>query len=188
MVREDDEHGYYHTGNVFYVSEFDKDMTDYFMIPFYRAVEEQAEAAGTIDMYINSYGGDTHQAFHLVSMMEIAKGHGVTVRTIVTDTAMSSGSIVSVAGSPGERYVARDASLLVHYGYVYSGEVSTPLQVQRNREHHEKHFSHILSHYEKYCSIPNLSDKMNDDNYYITGVQAKRWGMADKFLDKFVLP
>lgn len=185
----DEEHGYFHTDNVFYISEFDKDMTDYLVIPFYRAIAEQAKLDdGHIDMYVNSYGGDTHLAFHLVSMMEMAKAHGVLVRTIVTDTAMSSGSIVSVAGTPGERYVAKDASLLVHYGFIYSGEVSTPLQVRRNREYHETHFKHILKHYQKYCKIPDLEDKMNDDNYYITGMQAKRWGMADKFLDKFLLP
>lgn len=187
----DEDHGYFHTENVFYVSEFDKDMTDYFVIPFYRAIKEQAEKAhreqAYIDMYVNSYGGETHLAFHLVSMMELAKAKGVIVRTIVTDTAMSSGSIVSVAGTPGHRYVAKDASLLVHYGYIPVAEVTTPLQAQRNRVYHETHFKHILKHYERYCDIPELEDKMNDDNWYITGTQAKSWGMADKYLDRFDL-
>lgn len=193
MLTEDrDElHGYFHTENVFYISEFDKDMTDYLVIPFYRAIKEQVEeyphGGGRIDMYVNSYGGETHLAFHLVSMMELAKAKNIIVRTIVTDTAMSSGSIVSVAGSEGHRYVAKDASLLVHYGYIPVAEVTTPLQAQRNRVYHETHFNHILRHYERYCDIPELEDKMNDDNCYITGTQAKRWGMADKFLDKFDL-
>lgn len=191
MRMDDEEHGYYHIDNVFYISEFDKDMTDYLIIPFYKAIKEQSElvggVGGRIDMYINSYGGETHLAFHLVEMMEVAKRAGITVRTIVTGTAMSSGSIVSVAGSEGHRYVAKDASLLVHYGYIPVAEVTTPLQAQRNRVYHETHFNHILRHYEKYCDIPELEDKMNDDNYYITGVQAKRWKMADHYLDKFDL-
>jgi ATP-dependent protease ClpP protease subunit len=191
MLTDDESHGYYHFDNVFYITEFDKDMTDYLVIPFTRAIKEQVDKAhretAYIDMYVNSYGGETHLAFHLVSMMEVAKAAGVIVRTIVTDTVMSSGSIVSVAGSKGHRYVAKDGSLLVHYGYIPVAEVTTPLQAQRNRVYHETHFDHILRHYNTYCDIPDLVDKMQDDNYYITGAQAKRWGMADHFLDKFDL-
>lgn len=175
---------YYHD-NTFYIGAFDEDMEDYLIIPFQRCIRQQAdEEEGLIDMYINSYGGWTHLAFHLVEMMELAKSYGITVRTIVTNSAMSSGSIVSVAGTPGQRFVSKNAIYLIHYGYIYPAVHSTPLQVDRERIYQKNHFKHILNHYKKYCDIPDLEERMKDDDWYLTAAQAKRWGVADHYLDR----
>lgn len=180
--------GHYYTDNVFYINDFDDNMVKHVFIPFYEAVvRESLKEDGHIDMFINSYGGEAHLAFHLVSLMEKAKSYGVTVRTIVTGAAMSCGSYVSVAGTPGERYVAKDATFLIHYGQVHAPWFETPVQNQRHHEYTKRHFKKILDHYNKYCDIPDLADKINDDLLFITSAQARRWSMADKDIAKLDL-
>jgi len=177
-------------GNVFYISDFDEGMETDILIPFIKEVKNQAKYKdGHIDLWINSYGGYAHIVFHLVEQMEIAKRMGVKVRTIVTSAAYSCGSIIAVAGSEGERYIAKDAKHLAHYGRVFSQQ-STPEQVERNTNYADQHFKHILNHYKKYCKGPTpheLEEAMKDDMYFIGARQAIKWGMADKYIDKLEL-
>lgn len=177
----------YHDGrNTFYIGEFDGDMEANIIMPLTAAVKQQAELRdGRIDMFVNSYGGNAHVAQHVVELMEIAKREDVVVRTMVTGAAYSAGSMIAVAGTPGERYIAKDAMHLAHYGAIPSDDNTTPLQAQRNHAAAQMFFKQMVAHYEKYCCIPNLREQLLDDDWYITSSQAKRWGMADKFLDKY---
>lgn len=160
------------------------------LIPMIQEVKRQSKLKdGKIDLWVNSYGGYAHIAFHIVEQMELAKRLGVTVRTIVTSAAYSCGSIVAVAGTKGERYIAKDAKHLAHYGTVY-GQDSTPEQVERRTAYAREHFKHILEHYKKYCEGPTpheLEEAMKDDMYFIPARKAISWGMADKTIDKLVL-
>lgn len=171
--------------NVFYLGDFDEDLEKEVVLPLTAEVKHQSRMKkGRIDLHINSYGGLADVAFHLVDLMEIAKREGVTVRTYVPSAAYSAGSILAVVGTPGERYIAKDAHHLAHYGHIYAaGE--TPTQVERAGARAQRFFKKVYKHYETYCEIPDLEKHILDDNWYITASQAKRWKMADKFSDRF---
>lgn len=180
--------GYHDGKNTFYIGEFDGAMEASLIIPLTLAVKQQSNLTdGRIDMFVNSYGGNAAVAFHLVELMEMAKREDVVVRTMVTSAAYSAGSIIAVAGTPGERYIARDALHLAHYGYSPGGEDATPLQAMRNHDATQMFFKQVKKHYEKYCDIPNLEENLLADDWYITAAQAKRWKMADQYLDKYVM-
>ena len=172
--------------NHFYIGEFDGGMEE-ILPPLSIEIERQAEYRyGVVNLFINSYGGNADIANHMVSLIEIAKSHDVTVRTIVTGAAYSAGSYVAVTGTPGERYIARHASHLVHYGTI-TALAGTPTQQDRAHEFNRMWFKQTIEHYGKYAAIPNLADHINDDGFYIPAVKCMRWKMADKYLDKFVL-
>lgn len=178
--------GYHDGRNTFYIGEFDGNMEESLMIPITLAVKQQSNLKdGRLDLFINSYGGNAHLLMHMVELVEMAKREGVVVRTIVTGAAYSAGSMLAVAGTPGERYIAKNAMHLAHYGNTGADGDETPLQAQRRHDANQLMFQQVVKHYEKYCEIPDLEENLVDDNWYITATQAKRWRMADKFLDKY---
>lgn len=178
--------GYHDGRNTFYIGEFDGDMEANLIIPLTLAVKNQAAIKdGHLDLFVNSYGGNAAIAFHIVELIELAKRNDVVVRTMVTSAAYSAGSIIAVAGTPGERYIARDAQHLAHYGSSPSGADETPVQAQRKHDATQTFFKQVASHYKKYCNIPELEENLLEDDWYISSREAIKWKMADKYLDKY---
>lgn len=172
-------------GNIFFLADFDDSMERDIIVPLTRQIQKQRRYNdGRIDLYINSFGGYRHLVFQLISLVEMAKREGIVVRTIVPDVAYSAGSILAVTGTPGERYIEKTAEHLLHYGFTGSAE-STPEQVERNYAQKNEGFKKILRHYEKYCNVPDLERAMNDDSFYVPAAKCIKWGLADKYMDKF---
>lgn len=176
-----------HEDNIFFIGDFDDALEDRVIIPLTQQVAEQSDAKdGRIDLYINSVGGYVHLVNHMVELVEIAKSQGVVVRTIVPDMAFSAGSALAITGTPGERYIARKAEHLIHYGQIMSFE-TTPEQIKRFTAWKDRKFKANLEHYKKYCNIPDLDKHILDDGFFVTAQQALKWGMADKYMEKLEL-
>lgn len=170
--------------NVFFIGDFDDTLEQYVVSPLTAEILKQAkEKDGRIDLWITSYGGYVHLATHLVELVEYAKRQGVTVRTIVPSTAFSAGSMLAIAGTPGERYIGRNADHLIHYGQIGSAE-TTEEQIKRYTKWKTKMFRANIAHYEKYANVPDLANKISDDGYFVTAAEAIRWKMADKYIEK----
>lgn len=170
--------------NVFFLSDFDDSMEGGLIIPLTREIQRQAgKTDGIIDLWVNSFGGYAHLAMHVIELMEVAKGLGVTVRTIVPSVAFSAGSMVAIAGTPGERYIARDAEHLIHYGRTGSVE-ETPKQIERFSAYKTRDFQRTLKLYEKYAEVPNLDVEMMDNGYFIDARKCVKYKLADHFMDK----
>ena len=171
-------------GNVFFIGDFDDAMED-LLIPLTREIQRQREADSEqrIDLYINSVGGGLYLLQHIIELIELAKADGITVRTIVTSFAYSAGSLLAISGSEGERYIARGAEHMIHYGN--GGYASaTPVQAKRQNNKLKREFKWNVNHYKKYANIPDLKKKMADDNYYITADKCIEWGLADFYMDE----
>ncbi len=174
----------YNENNIFQISDFD-DALEQVLVPMTREIQRQAGIKyGHIDVYINSFGGYAHVVNQFVEMFEVAKRNDVIVRTIVPGVAFSAGSMLAVAGTVGERFIARTAEHLVHYGSIGSVE-TTPTQVERYNEMKRRDFKKTLAHYKKYCDIPNIEEHLKDDGFFVVANNAIKWGMADHYLDKF---
>lgn len=172
-------------GNVFFITDFDDNMESSLIVPLIKEIQNQRRLRdGSLDLYVNSFGGYRHLAFQIVSLLEIAKRDGIRVRTIINDIAYSAGSIVAIAGTPGERYIEKNAEHLIHYGFTASSE-STPEQIERNYLQKKEGFDKIKRHYQKYANVPNLEELMNDDNAFIPAAKCIKFGLADKYLEKF---
>lgn len=172
---------------MFFIGDFDDSLENTIIIPLTTEIKKQAEYKhGQIDLVINSIGGYLHLVNHMIELVEIAKREGVKVRTIVPDIAYSAGSMLAITGTKGERYVGKRAEHLVHYGQIMSFE-TTEQQVDRFTAHKKRLFKANFEHYQKYCKIPNLSQQMLDDGYFVTAKDAIKYDMADKLMDRLVL-
>lgn len=176
----------FHDGNIFYFTDFDDGMEANLVLPFTKAIQRQRDLrSGRLDLYINSFGGYGHLVDHLVELVEIAKRDGVVVRTIVPSLAASAGSMLAITGSPGERYIAKNAEHIVHYGTAIGTAESTPKQIERWAGYKNRDFKNTLSLYRKYCNIPGLDEELMDDGFSIPANKCIKWGLADKYIDKF---
>lgn len=176
----------YRKGNVFYIGEFDGEMEQNILTALVTETQKQSELRdGRLDLYVNSYGGVKDIADHVVQLMEVAKAHEVTVRTIITGAAYSAGSMVAVAGSEGERYMAKTSLHLVHYGASMIASRS-PVEAERNHTVDKLFYRQVKNHYRNYCEIPDdiLDAGLDIDMWHITYAEAKRWKMCDKPLDR----
>ncbi|MFZ9848027.1 MAG: ATP-dependent Clp protease proteolytic subunit [Flavobacteriales bacterium] len=65
----------------------------------------------TLTLYINSPGGNLADAFALIDIMRNSKH---TIRTIGMGNVMSAAFLIFAAGTRGERYIAKNTSILCH--------------------------------------------------------------------------
>lgn len=176
----------YRDENRFYITgEFNKDMEDGVVSHLRKEIDKQADRKdGLIELNISSNGGNAYVLVQIVELVELAKRKGVKVRTVVTSHAYSCGSMLAVTGTKGERYISRYAEHLVHYGQFDGYRKSTPLQVERDADRFRRWTGTILSHYERYCNIPDVADRLKDDSLWIPADDAIEWGLADKYADE----
>jgi ATP-dependent protease ClpP protease subunit len=173
-------------GNIFYFTDFDDNMEANLVLPLTREIQHQRRLKhGQLDLYINSFGGYGHLVDHLVELVGLAKRNDIVVRTIVPSLAASAGSMLAITGTPGERYIARSAEHIVHYGTTIGTAETTPKQIERWAGFKNRDFKNVLTHYRKHCDIPNLDAEMMDDGFSIPATKAIAYGMADKYLEKF---
>lgn len=177
----------YIDGSAVFINDFD-DGVDELTLDLVRLIKEKIllaaqDAEPSIEVWINSMGGDAHRAFGLVELMEWAKAGGVRVNTIVLAEAASSGSIVAVAGTPGYRRCTRSSLYMMHYGEV-DVTANTPVQLQRANDVYQQHFSHITSHYAKHSHLneKQLKSKMVTDSWHLNAEEAITLGFADGYL------
>ena len=64
-----------------------------------------------LTLYINSTGGNLYDAFALIDVMRNSKH---PIRTVAVGSAMSAAFLIFASGTQGERYVAKNASLMSH--------------------------------------------------------------------------
>jgi ATP-dependent protease ClpP protease subunit len=174
----------YNDGPVFYLTDFDDAMEGNIVVALTREIQAQRMfKKGHIDLWINSFGGYGHLVDHLIELVEIAKRDGVKVRTMVPAVAFSAGSMLAIAGTPGERYISRGGEHLIHYGSIGSVE-TTPEQIARFTAYKTRNFKAALSHYKKYANVPDLDNHMLDDGFFVPAQKALKWKLADQYLDK----
>lgn len=174
----------FNDGNVFFLTDFDESMESDIVVPLIREIQKQRlYRDGRIDLHINSGGGYRHLAYQLIDLIEIAKREEITVRTIVPSVAFSAGSFVAIAGTPGERYIARGAHHLIHYGSVGSEE-TTVRQIGRSADMKKRLMKDVLTHYKTYADVPDLEDKISDDGYFIPANKCIKYGLADYYTDE----
>jgi ATP-dependent protease ClpP protease subunit len=172
----------HHEENKFFIlADFDEELKAGIIVPLTCKIEElRMQHGAVIEIYINSDGGDGSLAVHIIHLLELAQQYGITVRTIVMRDAFSAGSLVAVAGTPGERYISSYGEHLIHYGQSYNPGYRSPLQTDRAAARTKRWFGNMLDHYKKYAAIPDLEKVMADDNFFIPAKKCIQWKLADK--------
>jgi ATP-dependent Clp endopeptidase proteolytic subunit ClpP len=81
--------------------------------------ENISDEPKVLTLYINSIGGSLCDAFALIDIMRNSKH---TIRTIGIGAVMSSAFLIFAAGTKGERYIAKNSSILCHQ---YSDQIDS---------------------------------------------------------------
>lgn len=172
----------------FILGEFNDEVKKEVLLPLTLKINELSGMRNAIiEIYINSNGGDGFLCFHLIHLLQLAQKRGITVRTIVMHAAFSSGSLLAVAGTKGERYITNTAEHCLHYGTAYGGALHTPLQADRVAAWTNRWFETIYNHYTKYAEVPNLKKRIADDAYFLPADKCIKYGLADKYYEELPL-
>jgi ATP-dependent Clp protease, protease subunit len=116
------------------VTEFSEKGYSGFCEAFQKAVDSKQ---AIIPINIDSYGG---QVYSLLGMLELIRTSPVPVATYVATKAMSCGAVLFSAGTEGFRFMAPNATILVHqvsgaaWGKVEDIEVSAKHTVALNKQ------------------------------------------------------
>ena len=121
-----------------------------------------------IPVIINSYGGS---AYHLMAIISLFKQSKIPIATIVEGTAMSAGAILFAMGSVGYRFMAPDATLMIHDIGSFTGGKVEEIKSDANQIDKLNHniYEMMAIHCEK------------DKDYFMNLIHEK--GHADWFLD-----
>jgi ATP-dependent Clp protease protease subunit len=90
------------------VNKFDEESATDFAVNMSKA---QSTGQNIVPVIIDSYGG---QVYALMSMITAIKASKIPVATIVESKAMSCGALLFSFGAHGYRFIAPDATLMIH--------------------------------------------------------------------------
>lgn len=174
----------YVEGNSIYImGGFDDTITKNVVPNLVRIIEQQRKLRdGKIEFYVNSVGGYVYALNSILTLVSIAKSHGIKIVTYNMGEAYSCGSILCVVGD--ERYMYRYAKNLMHLGQDFSVS-STIKNLKRNGRRSMRHFEGIIDIYKRHTklSVDKIREIMSDDCYYLDAKECVRHGLADKILD-----
>jgi ATP-dependent Clp protease, protease subunit len=142
--------------------------------------ENLSDEEKTLTLYINSTGGDLCDAFALIDMMRSSKH---PIRTIGIGNVMSSAFMIFAAGTPGERYIGKNASILCHQ---YSDEMQAKhhdlkAQIMEGERMNER-MIHLL---EEQTGLPKKTIKtklLKETDVWLSADEMIEYGIADHIL------
>lgn len=169
-------------GNVYILGNFDSTISTH-VIPVLVALVNtlSSEKAPSINIYINSYGGEAKELFAMLSILEMAKRRGIKIVTHVLGCAYSAGSLLAVYGD--HRIMSKYADHLLHLG-CSGASFTTFEQLKRETENNVKHFNKILEIYAQHTKISKkkLAEMLKDDKLYLDPQQCLEYGICDEIL------
>ena len=135
-----------------------------------------------INLYINSPGGMVTAGLAVYDTMQFIKA---PISTICMGMAMSFGAVLLAAGSKGKRYALPNARIMIHQPLIWGGGISgqaTDIEIEsREMQENKTRLIDILA---KHCG--KTPEKVRADmerNYYMSGEQAKAYGLIDGVLE-----
>lgn len=132
-----------------------------------------------IPVICDSYGG---QAYSLLAMIDVLEKSKIPVATIIEGKAMSAGVFFAVCGTKGYRYVAPNATIMIHD--ISSGSIGKVSEIQSNAKETErlnKKVFNILDQKtgkEKDFFWNKLQDQGRAD-WYFNAKTAKKYRLVD---------
>jgi len=141
---------------------------------------ESADANKDIQIYVNSPGGSVYAGLGIYDTMQIINPD---VATICTGMAASMGAVLLTAGTTGKRTALKHARVMIHQPLGgASGQASDIEITAREIQKLKKELYEIIAEHsgKTYDEVWNDSDR----DYWMTAVEAKKYGMIDEVLEK----
>lgn len=141
--------------------------------------EKENKKPEPITLYIHSYGGDLEQAMLFCDLCKISH---VPIITVATGAAMSAGLLIFLSGH--RRYAFPHTQLLIHSGQAtFSG---TAEQIEDAQKNYQKQLVQMKEYIlNRSCVTEQLFKKNKSRDWYVTGDDIVKLGLADKIVTKF---
>jgi ATP-dependent Clp protease protease subunit len=137
-----------------------------------------------IHMYINSPGGVVTSGLAIYDTMQYIKPN---ISTLCLGQASSMGALLLAAGAPGLRYALPHSRILIHQPLGGFQGQATDVDIQaREILRMREELNHILVRHtgQPYEKI----QKDTDRDFFMTGEQAKEYGIVDKVISQRETP
>lgn len=130
-----------------------------------------------LTLYVNSVGGDLCEAFALIDMMRHSKHR---IRTVGIGSVMSAAFLIFAAGTKGERYLAKNTSILCHqFSEGVEGKFHDLKAQMREGENMNKRMVNLLSDCTN-LSIRDIKTKLlPPSDVWLSVDDAVKLGVAD---------
>jgi ATP-dependent Clp endopeptidase proteolytic subunit ClpP len=131
---------------------------------------------GTIELYINSYGGSVHAGFSSVDYILNSK---VPVTTIIDGCAASAATIMSVCGA--HRKMNKHAYMLIHQ--LSSGMWGKYQEMQDKMENCDRFMEMIIDIYKEHTKIPKKElDNILKHDLWWDAATCLKYGLVDEII------
>jgi ATP-dependent Clp protease protease subunit len=132
-----------------------------------------------ITLWINSDGGLLQAAFGMADIMELIK---TPIRTVGLGSVESAATVLLASGTPGRRFLTRNASVMVHeYSWANSGSVTEMkgrmVEIQNTSR---KQLAHLVRTTGK--SERKVRELLRHEETWLRPEQAVTWGLVDAVL------
>ena len=134
----------------------------------------------TLQLFINSPGGDLYQAFALIDAMSWSK---VPIRTIGMGTVMSAAFLIFASGEKGDRYISKNCGIMCHqYTDFFEGKYHDLESYRKETELCIQRMTNVLQ------SATNLDSKgvktklLTPSDVWLTAEELLKLGAADHII------
>jgi ATP-dependent Clp protease protease subunit len=134
----------------------------------------------TLQLFINSPGGDLYQAFALIDAMSWSK---VPIRTIGLGTVMSAAFLIFASGEKGERFISKNCGIMCHqYTDFFEGKYHDLESYRKETELCIQRMTNVLQ------SATNLDAKgvktklLTPSDVWLTAEELTKLGAADHII------
>lgn len=132
-----------------------------------------------ITIFVNGPGGSVYAGLGIYDMMENVKKSGIIIKTRGIGVAASMQSFLLSAGSPGERKVFSNCTIMIHQPSMGSyGQVT---DVKISYEEGQRLKDKLTNLYIKHGAVTNLGELIERDNW-LTAEKALELGLIDDIL------
>lgn len=164
-------------GTKCYINQEMNDETCSHMIAdLYHIIEDPATR--TIDIIINSPGGDVRTLKSIITCLSFAKKSGIIVNTVVSGLAASCASLLAVIGD--NRIIGEYARHFIHFGTSIA-PVTKETEIEKANIYNKEHIKFAKDIYLKYTNITkDKLDKIMEDEYgFLNAKDCKKYGFVD---------
>jgi ATP-dependent Clp protease protease subunit len=138
---------------------------------------EYTKGQKLLTLYINSTGGSLPDAFALISMMQKSNHN---IRTIGLGSVISSAFLIFAAGDPGERYISKNTSCMIHqYSHELSGKYHDLSAAKKESELIHDRMVNVLTQFTSLDAETVKSTFLTASDVWLTAEEMLHYGVAD---------
>jgi ATP-dependent protease ClpP protease subunit len=168
---------------LFLLDDLSDDKTYSAVADLTRFVSDPANSDQTLNILINSGGGNVMLMNTLIGLMNTAKLAGMEVRTYVLGMAGSAASVIAIQGT--YRLMSRNAIHFVHFGTIPQF-LTKHTEIVKSSNFASKLQHQAVEAYLKFC--PNLTQEMylqitEDEMGYLFSDDCLKYGLCDGIIE-----